>query len=405
MKNKINYYFNNIVNPLLYYIDKNGNSVFRNFCLFQNNGNLYNKVIPIKEAGHILEARIELAKKIKIYNILLTVIIYLMFLHTMYSFKGLLLYEFVWIILFFCGRLYAAGKYKKMLNINYGEYCTTEFLPPIAIQKKKEYKNHFIARLIVLAFALVIFAGFGIGLINLIKFNVNKESPNYNTAEILSDIYLKIYPPQSIIYEIRAFEDYISGDFENATINYIKVFNMNGKKFTDNDYTLFANLLYLVKKSNGSQNAIDVFNEYATQKDITIQQQAKLLWIKSMFSVANGITDFIKTDYDDLIASLDKKDSKNKFYILSDEAYILYLAKDYKAAIKIYNAIIPYAKEHKDTLGKEIPKLLVERGFAKKKMNDKSGANSDFLESKISIYEVKNYEPQIVQTQFITRKF
>ena len=58
-------YIKNAVNPLLYYVDNDGFSVFKNFCLFKNNGNLYNKIIPVKDAGQVLEYRINLDKKIK----------------------------------------------------------------------------------------------------------------------------------------------------------------------------------------------------------------------------------------------------------------------------------------------------------------------------------------------------
>ena len=98
---KLKQYFNNISNPLLYYIDKNGNSVFRNFCLFKNSGNLYNRIIPVKEAGSIIEQRIELDKKLKKYNLLIIILIYLLYIHIFYSFAGLLFCELILIILIF----------------------------------------------------------------------------------------------------------------------------------------------------------------------------------------------------------------------------------------------------------------------------------------------------------------
>ena len=405
MKNKINYYFNNFVNPLLYYIDKDGNSVFRNFCLFKNNGNIYNKTIPVKEAGHILEKRIEFGKKLRLYNISFTVILYLIFLHFMFSFSGLLLTELIWILLFFAGRFLAAEAYKKLLIKNYGEYRITDFTPPIKQEKKTEYKKHFASKIVLILIFIIIFISFGLGLIGLIKYNVNKAKPNYNTAEILSNLYLKVYPPIPVIYEIRACEDYISGDFDSATNNYLKVFEMNTKQFKEKDYTRFGNLLYLVKKSNGSQNAIDIFNEYATKYKTTISQQSKLLWIKSMFSIASGITDFVEADYNDLLASINENDKRTQFYILSDKAYMLYLMKDYHKAIEIYNYIIPYAKDNKDKYSKDIPRLLAERGFAKKQLRDKTGANADFVESKINLYEIQKFEPQIIEPEFTLEKF
>lgn len=406
MKNKINYYFNNLVNPLLFYNDRDGNSVFRNFCLFRNNGNLYNKTIPIKEAGPVLEQRIELRKKLRLYNIIYTIVLYLIFLHFMFSFKGLLLFEAIWIILYFAGKLCATQIYKKILISNYGEYIVTDFNPPLKQEKRSEYKRHFLAKVFLLTIALLLFISFSFVLSGTIRYCVNKNKPNYNMAEFLSGIYLKLYPPISVIYEIRAYEDYISGDFEGATNNYIKVIDMNSdKKFVERDYKLFANLLYLIKKSHGSQSAIDIFNEYATKLKVTVPQQTKLLWIKSMFSISSETADFVKADYDDLLTSLDKNDNRNKFYILCDKAYMLYLMGNYKDAINIYNSIIPYAKANKDIYADDISRLLAERGFAKKQLHDSAGANSDFVESKINIYEIKKYEPKIIEPQFIHEKF
>ncbi|MBP3846812.1 hypothetical protein J6I39_03595 [bacterium] len=406
MKNKIRCYFNNIANPLLFYNDKDGNSVFRNFCLFQNNGNLYNKTIPIKEAGHVLERRIELRKKLRLYNIIFTIVLYFIFLHFMFSFKGLLLFEAIWIVLYFAGRLCATQIYKKILITNYGEYIVSDFNPPIKQEKKNEYKRHFFAKTFLLTMALLLFVSFSFVLSGTIRYCANKNKPNYNMAEFLSGIYLKLYPPISVIYEIRAYEDYISGDFEKATNNYIKVIDMDSnKKFVEKNYILFANLLYLIKKSHGSQTAIDIFNEYSTKLKVTVPQQTKLLWIKSMFSISSEIADFVISDYDDLLTSLDKNDNQNRFYILCDKAYMLYLMGKYKDAINIYNSIIPYAKENKDVYANDIPRLLAERGFAKKYLHDSIGANSDFVESKINLYEIKKYEPKIINPQFIHEKF
>ena len=124
-----------------------------------------------------------------------------------------------------------------------------------------------------------------------------------------------------------------------------------------------------------------------------------------MFSIASGITDFVETDYNDLLASLDKNDETNEFYILNDKAYMLYLIEDYNKAIEIYNYIIPYAKDNKDKFTKDIPRLLAERGFAKKQLRDKTGANADFVESKVNLYEIEKYEPQIIEPEFILEKF
>lgn len=406
MKEYIKQYINNLANPLLYYVHKDQYSVFKNFCLFKNNGNVYNRVIPIKEAGKVLEYRIDLNKKLRKYTIIYTILLYLIFIHCFYCFVGLLFCEALWIILFFAGRMYCSDKYKQKLIQIFGEYSIADFNPPVSEKKNQQYKKNYIFRLSFLAILISIFISFSFILQGLIKFNANKDKPNYNTAEVLSGIYTKIYPEIPVIYEIRAQEDYISGDFAGAEKNYIKAMNMYDKKFREKDYTRFANLLYILKKSSGSQNAIDVFNEISTKKQTTTAQQEKLLWIKSMFSISSGLSDFVITDYDDLLTSLNSnKDKKNEFYILCDKAYMLYLMRNYKEALNIYNTLIPYAKENEKIFGSDIARLQAERGFTKKHLKDSTGANTDFLDSKIDLYEIKKYEPKISEPKFIVQKF
>ena len=70
-----------ISNPLLYYVDKSGNSVFRNFCLVKETGNLYKTAIPKSNAGKALEYRFQLDKYLKRVYILTPVILYFIFIH------------------------------------------------------------------------------------------------------------------------------------------------------------------------------------------------------------------------------------------------------------------------------------------------------------------------------------
>ncbi len=406
MLNKIKQYLNNLYNPLLYYIDKNGNSIFKNLCLFKNNGNLYNKTISVKEAGHILEYRIKLGKKLKIYTFYLTIIIYFLFIHTFYNISGLLLCETLWIILYFSGRMICSYLFSNKIRTAYGQYTITDFNPNISENKKIEYRNNYLAKCSLLLIAILIFSTFGLILSGAIKYTANKKNPNYKIATKLSAIYTKIYPIKPFILEISAVNNYQNGDFINASANYIKAIKMSGRNFTEKDYEKFANLLYLVKKSEGSQNAIDTFNEYTTQKRTTIEQQAKLLWIKSMFSIANGLPEFVMNDYDDLIFSLnDKKFKKEKFYILSDKAYMLYLIGDYQSAINIYNNLINYAKENPKDYEQELKRLYAERGFTRQKLGDRIGGDSDFIDSEIDLYEIEKYEPKLIEPTFIIEKF
>jgi len=406
MKEYIKQYINNLTNPLLYYVHKDEYSVFKNFCLFKNNGNFYNKPILVKEAGAVIEYRMELSKKFRLYAIIYTIILYLIFIHLLYNLGGFLLCELIWITMFFGGRMYCSQKYKNRLIKTFGEYTISDFNPPVNPEKSRQYVKNYLARVIFILILIILFVSFSFVMRGMIIHNVNKAKPNYNNAEILSGIYTKIYPEIPLIYEIRAQEDYISGDFSGAGKNYIKAMNMYDNKFREKDYTKFANLLYVLRKSNGSQEAIDKFNEIATKKNTTIPQQTKLLWIKSMFSISSGIADFVENDYDNLLASLNpKKDTKNEFYILCDKAYMLYLMKNYKGALNIYNILIPYANNNKTTFGSEIPRLYAERGFTKKQLKDNTGGNSDFLDSKIDLYEIKNFEPKISEPKFIAQKF
>lgn len=406
MKEYIKQYINNLTNPLLYYVNKDECSVFKNFCLFKNNGNAYNKVIPIKEAGKVLEYRMELSKKFRRYTIFYTILLYFIFIHMLYSFVGFLLCEAIWIIMFYAGRMYCSNKYKQRLEQSFGQYLITDFNPPLSTEKNNQYQKNYFARVAFIGILLIFFTSFSFVLQGLIKYNVNKEKPNYNTGEVLSNLYTKIYPDIAVIYEIRAQEDYISGDFSGAEKNYTRALNMYDNKFREKDYTRFANLLYIIRKSSGSQNAIDIFNELATKKKTNITQQTKLLWIKSMFSISSGLPDFVENDYDDLLASIDrKKDKKSEFYILSDKAYMLYLMGKYRAALNIYNTLIPYAQKNKNIFGQDIPRLFAERGFTKKQLKDHTGGNSDFISSKIDLYEIKKYEPKISEPKFIAQKF
>ena len=405
MKGHIKKYIDILSNPLLYYVHKDEYSVFKNFCLFKNNGNMYGRAIEIKDAGGVLEYRMDLGKKLRLFTIFLTIIMYLVFIHLLYSFAGLLLCEIIWIVLLFAGRIYCSELYKLKLIKAFGQYTVTDFIPPVNEQKSSQYRNNFFGKISLIFIALAVFAGLSFVLQKLIKYNVNKSNPNYNNAEILSDIYIKIYPKIPVIYEISAQADYISGDFKGAAENYIKAFEMYNKKFTQKDFVRFANLLYILRKSSGSRDAIDKFNEFATKKNINTEKQTKLLWIKSMFSIASGMPEFVVNDYNDLLASVNPKDKKSEFYILSDKAYMLYLMKNYRESLNIYNNLIPYALKNKKDFERDIPRLYAERGFTKKKLRDNTGGNSDFLESKIDMYEIKKYEPKISEPAFIAQKF
>lgn len=55
------------------------------------------------------------------------------------------------------------------------------------------------------------------------------------------------------------------------------------------------------------------FNEYITQKNLSVLESSQMLWIKSIFKIENNIAEDVMQDYDDLLESLDAKDSKINF--------------------------------------------------------------------------------------------
>ena len=401
MQKIIKQYIENITNPLFYYIDKDGNSVFRNFCMFKNSGNCYNRIIQLKDAGKIIEYRIYLDKKLALYNIIIAFFLYFLFIHTMCNSSGLLLYEIIFIILFFSARVFAGKKFENILIKTFGQYSICEFRPNISPEKKKSFTRNYLYKISTIIFVIFVFFGLSALMQSSIRHYANQQNPNYKTAIAISNIYTLLYPKTSIIYEVKTFKNYFDGKFDQAVKNYTTALELKGKNITDKDYIRFANLLYLVKKSDGSQSAIDIYNEYTTKKKTSTEQQTKLLWIKSMFSIANGLSEFIGIDYDNLLESTTNED--HKFYILNDKAYMLYLKKDYKEAIKIYNIIIPYCAA-KQNLKKEQARLYIERGFAKKHIGDNIGANSDFIASKVNLYDVPKYEPKLIVPEFMLYK-
>ena len=69
---------NKISNPLLYYTNESGYSVFKNYCLYKNDGCMYDKKYSMQEAGKTLEYRFSLDKKLKVSTFFITIILYLL---------------------------------------------------------------------------------------------------------------------------------------------------------------------------------------------------------------------------------------------------------------------------------------------------------------------------------------
>ena len=399
---KFNY--SKLTNPLLFYIDKEGHSVFRNYNWFENDGCKYDEIIQVKDAGNVLEYRIELDRKLKYCNIITILLLYFLSIYLQFNIFEVFLCLIIFAGIFIGTRKLASNMYTQKLKSYYGGFEVVDFHPNISQDKKDFYDKNYLSKIIVYLIILIVLFIPSIILLKGISFMGNRKEPNIKHVAFLSSIYTAFYPKTPLIYDVNAITKYKNGDFTGAADDYIKIFKMTGRKFTEKDYRRFANILFLVRKSKGTPNAIDVFNEYATAKKLTFEQQLKLLWIKSNFAISSGEYNYVLQDYNELLDAV-AGDKKREFYILADKAYMLSLMKDYKSAIQIYNNLIPYAHSDEKNLGNQLKSLYLERGFAKLEFGDKKGANADFIKSKVNIHEINMYEPAIMQPEFIIGDF
>ena len=388
-------------NPILFYADKSGNSIFKNFGWFTNTGNLYEKKLAKQSVGKALEYRFELDKYMNYAYVLIPVMLYLIFIHVKFSLGNLLLFEFIWIILVCTCKGICSYLYSEYLIHSFGPYKLTQFSPKLPPEKWEFYLTNFKAKIIICTIVVALFFTPAL----LLQFGINaavkSKKTNFNNVITLSKIYLALYPKTDNIYDMCAYAKYMTRDYEGALEDYKTVLDMRGKDFDKKDFARFANLLLLEKKLNGPQNAVVVFNDYATRKKLSILEESQMLWIKSIFSIENNIEHSIIQDYDDLLSSLNSKDARNYFYISSDKAYIMYLLRDYAEAIEIYNMLISYAEGSKKEYSKELKSLYAERAFAKKRLGDNEGANLDVINSKIDITEIDKYEPSFYEQEFL----
>lgn len=392
---------NNLINPILFYADKSGNAVFRNFCCFKNTGNLYKLDLTKPEVGKILEYRFDLNKYLRRASVLITIFVYLIFIHMKLSLWSFIFCETLWIILVATCRAICSYLYSKYLVANFGPYELTEFQPHISNAKWKEYSVNYYSKVLAIGLLLILFIAPAFILEYSMKINLAAKNKNYKTAITISKVYLALYPKIESIYDMRAYAKYVIRDYEGALQDYKTVLELSGKKFKQIDYVRLANLLLLEKKLNNAEIAVDTFNDYATRKKMSILDESQILWIKSIFRVENNIPETILQDYDDLLASLDSKDTRNYFYIMCDKAYILYLIGEYDSAIEIYNIIIPYAEQNRKELEKELKSLYAERAYSKEKIGDVLGADADFMKSEINTLELDKYQPSYNPQEFL----
>ncbi len=389
-------------NPILFYADKDGNSVFRNYCLFEGTGNLYRKEFPKKDVGKTLEYRFGLDKYLKAANILVPVIIYFVLIHFRLTFWNILLSEILWIISVSFVRLICSYKYSMHLLRKFGKYETVNFKTPVSQEKKAEYRSNFYSKIIITAVILILFFTPALLLKGVMKLCLNAKTPKFKAAINISKVYNTFYPYCENVYDMRAYAKYMTNDLTGALEDYQKVLDKSSKKFGKRDLSRFANLLYLEKNLSSPEDAIVMFNDYITRKKLSVFDESKILWLKSIFSIENNMPDMIVQDYNDLLSSLSPKDKRNNFYITCDKAYIMYLMGEYVSALKEYDRAIAFAQENSKEFSQDLKTLYAERAFVKRQLGDMLGAENDFVKSGIDIYyDMDKYEPSYRNQTFL----
>ena len=392
-------------NPLLFYTDKSGNSIFKNYNFFHEDGCLYNTKYLMTEAGKALEYRFDLSRYSLYARIVFSVLAYLIFINLRFTVFSFIFFVVLLVVIFSATHIACAKYYEKHLLKTFGSYKVVDFKPYMAPEKREEYKGYFKSKFII---ALILFAVYlfpAIFMYGFLRLNVKSEKPHFKAIAVVSDTYLKLYPKLPIVYDIGAYAKYATEDYEGAIKNYKTIFKMTGKRFEQRDLSRFANILFLDKRLKGAQEAVDEFNEYSTKKKASIFEQSQLLWIKSMFSVKNDLVDVVEQDYDDLLASIPEDDFKNKFYISCDKAYMLYLLGKYEQAVKLYDELIQTALQKGGINRSDLNNLYAERGFAKAYTGDSKGAKEDFESSGYDQDVLQSHEPQEVGQGFVVDKF
>ena len=389
----------------LFYTDKSGNSIFKNYNLFSDDGCLYRTKYSMPEAGKVLEYRFDLNRYAKYAKILSFILIYLIFIHMRLSIFSVVLAISLFFALCFAFRSVCGYFYDKKLLDTFGSYKIVNFEPQLSPEKKKEYISNYRSMVVLSLAALFVLTLPALVMYGFIRLNVRSQKPNFKAIVQVSKMYTKIYPKTPLIYDISAYAHYATEDYEGALKDYETIFKLCGKNFESRDLTRFANVLFLSKRLYGAQEAVDKFNEYTTEKKASLFEQSQLLWIKSMFSVKNDVIDAIAQDYEDLLISIPDSDSKNKFYILCDKAYMYYLMNEYEAAVRTYDKAIALALQIGGVSQGEINNLYAERGYTRAQLKDAPGAKDDFNQSRYSQEELPNHEPKEAGQGFIIDKF
>ena len=396
---------NKLSNTLLFYVDKSGKSVFRNYKLLEGDGCFYDETYSIQTAGKALEYRMELDKKANLALILISFFVYLIFINLHFTIWSTLFCVLLWGGLIYGLRFFCNNLYTKFLLRTYGQFKITNFNPPITKEKAKAFAKNFRSKVALTLLIILLCFAPSLLMQKLVKVSLNAKKPHFKAAIAISQLHKVIYPKNAKIYDMSAYAKYLAQDYEGSLKDYEKIFEITGRKFSQKDLTRFANLLYLEKKLRGSQTAIDKFNEFATKKKMSVLDESQMLWMKSIFSISNGVSETVLQDYDDLLLSLKENDNKNKFYISSDKAYMMFLMRDFKNALEVYNYLISVAEQNEKDFGKDLPRLYIERGYTKRVLGDNLGADDDFLKSGVDMYQREEYIPTVTKQGFVADKF
>ena len=319
MLNKI---INKFGNTILFYANKDGDVVFKNFCLFKNDGNLYKLNMSKQEMGRILEYRFRLDNLFMFTALLIIIVFYLIFLKHNPTVINVLTTEFVTITAVFFARGIFGYLYDKKLQYLFGEYKVVDFNPPTSKEQNQSFKYNTYFNILVVIFFITIFLLLGFVYRFLIYKSLTLKNPKYDLSIKLTDSYNKLYPKTASLLDLSAYAKYKTKNYIGAATDYKTIFEIEGKQFEVKDFERFSNLLYLEKQINGTDAAIDTFNEYYTKKHLSVLDSIKMLWIKSIFSIENQRYDAVIYDYEEFEKSLKENDLKNRFYINCDKTYM-----------------------------------------------------------------------------------
>ena len=269
-------YIKILSNPLLYYADKEGNSVFRNFALVKQTGYAYHKEFQKQDVGKALEFRFGLDKKLKLGYFLATLILYLIFIHVKFSLWSLLFFEVIWIVILSGIRLLCSRLYVEYLVRMFGVFEVVEFRPSVSERKSEEFVALFRSKVILIVLGILIFLIPSFLLQFWMKHSLTPKHNGYKRAIVLSNINNAIYPKVSNVYDMRAVAHFMMRDYDKSLKDYETALDLSGRRFTKRDYVRFENLLLVKKKVASSQDAVDIFNEYITKKKMSVLEESQM---------------------------------------------------------------------------------------------------------------------------------